>query len=582
MKYFGIDLGDGETAVATVTGAGAVVPQVLTLGNTKSILSLVGKDAGGNIVVGENVLLDFQMQSRTARFKSRFLRDKNAEEDIANFARGVFALVQSELAKERRENTRIALGCPAGWAEPDRERYAALVSLAGFPNVYTVSESRAAFMYAHHSSDLQLTAQQLSRPALVIDIGSSTTDFAHIVNGREANVGVFGDNSLGGGLLDYYLLEETIAACPNSAQLQKIFQDYPVWRNYCELDARKAKEAYFNAQNDDVESPCITRMSSVYLDVKNPITLNFIVNDDVIERLLNKPLKEFPNPDPHSSKTKPNFSFVEALDAALARAKATTADYPPELLILTGGASRMRFFQEACQKAFPDAQIIRCPYPEYSIAYGLSVAARTDHALSLFRNEVQTYFGNQENLRPEIIRYLPMLQEALSEVIVKGVLQGLEDVIAHSERLNRKQTETLFAQMANERLQSNEIQEEINRRVTHWMVEHLVKVQDDLNKMCDDHYIDRMDMSLAQMNLHYPVNVLTLSWRNYMVTVFGKLFSKLPWSLSGLARKSLEKQIRQSLVEPNGPVAKQLYQSLESELRRMINERIASIELLIH
>ena len=73
MKYFGIDLGDGETAVAMVTGDGAVVPQILTLGNTKSILSLVGTDENNDIVVGENVLLDFNVKTRNARFKSRFL-----------------------------------------------------------------------------------------------------------------------------------------------------------------------------------------------------------------------------------------------------------------------------------------------------------------------------------------------------------------------------------------------------------------------------------------------------------------------------------------------------------------------------
>ena len=61
---------------------------------------------------------------------------------------------------------------------------------------------------------------------------------------------------------------------------------------------------------------------------------------------------------------------------------------PPEVVILTGGASRMAFFQQACREAFADALVVLCPEPECSIARGLAYAGRVDERLSLFRREV--------------------------------------------------------------------------------------------------------------------------------------------------------------------------------------------------
>ena len=52
MKYVGIDIGDGESAVTVVSEDGAVIPSVVMLGNTKSIRSIVG-DLHGTPVIGD-------------------------------------------------------------------------------------------------------------------------------------------------------------------------------------------------------------------------------------------------------------------------------------------------------------------------------------------------------------------------------------------------------------------------------------------------------------------------------------------------------------------------------------------------
>ena len=43
MKYVGIDIGDGESAVSVVSQYGAMLPAVVPLGNVNSIRSIVGR-----------------------------------------------------------------------------------------------------------------------------------------------------------------------------------------------------------------------------------------------------------------------------------------------------------------------------------------------------------------------------------------------------------------------------------------------------------------------------------------------------------------------------------------------------------
>ena len=68
---------------------------------------------------------------------------------------------------------------------------------AGLREPQVISESRAAFLYAKYAKTVALDIDVLSKTALVIDIGSSTLDFAYIVDGRETGVGTFGETALG-------------------------------------------------------------------------------------------------------------------------------------------------------------------------------------------------------------------------------------------------------------------------------------------------------------------------------------------------------------------------------------------------
>ena len=176
MKILGFDLGDGESAVTLLDEDSTVEPRVLPLCGRNSLLSAVGVK-NGRIVIGEEASVTDGAAEAKVRFKSRYLTDPSASADVRAFAQGVM----NELARTQpalmAEVSRTVVGCPAGWGDGRREQYAALLESAGFPNVSVVPEPRAAFLYARHARGLRVSPELMKKSAMVIDIGSSTTDF---------------------------------------------------------------------------------------------------------------------------------------------------------------------------------------------------------------------------------------------------------------------------------------------------------------------------------------------------------------------------------------------------------------------
>ena len=150
---------------------------------------------------------------------------------------------------------------------------------------------------------------------------------------------------------------------PKSGQIRAVFSQYPSWRSLCELEARKLKEKYFSDEAQWAERPCATKVP-IYADVNVGLSLTISLSRARMERLLKASLTELGG-----------IPFPERLRQSLALAAKNTATHPPMLLILTGGASRMAFFRQACRDAFPQANVVCCKEPEFSIALGLAIGA---------------------------------------------------------------------------------------------------------------------------------------------------------------------------------------------------------------
>ena len=485
MKYIGIDIGDGESAVAVLQEDSVVEPVIQPIDGHGSIISVVGM-SGTEVRIGEKALLDRKVIHLRSRFKSRYLTAIESERDIERFASGL----QKELLEEDEDffsgETYIAVGCPAGWKEKDRLRYQEIMQKAGLGNVHVVSESRAAFFYARYAHELKVSREALDQTTLVIDIGSSTTDFAYIINGRESAIGTFGDVSLGGGLIEAYMLKRAVQASPHRETLESVFAESASWKNRCEITARRLKEQYFLSEEEWENTPCVAA-ETVYYD--EPVKVRFELNEKAMSEILSMPMDELSGA-----------TFGECLSDLLRHAANATRENPPKLLILTGGASRMRFFREACAAQFPDAQVVVCPEPEYSIAKGLAYAARIDDRLDAFNNDIQAYFASGDIAR-EISSSLQWLTVPLASIlsgrvvhdVVLGVLNdwktGEIETIEKMDGPILERTDALLKNLDNI--------PEIHPAIHEWCQKLFSRIQPRLDDICRRHDVDRANMSLS-------------------------------------------------------------------------------------
>ena len=475
MRYIGFDLGDGESCVAYLTRENVIEPRILSVSGSMSFVTAVA-DYRGETLVGPMALSTEGAENVAIRFKSRARTSPDeAFADIRRFLQGVTLQLKAAPELEPLEECKTTVGCPAGWNDALRARYQALCEEAGLPNVTLTSESRAAFLYARNARGIAADEDFLSGSTLVIDIGSSTLDFAYVVDGREHGVGTFGDNNLGGGVLDECILRQAVADLPAREReaVQDVFRRSPTWRSHALYAARRVKEAYFTDEKKYEKEPCVGRVR-LYYDGRQEII--FRLTQEFIEKICRQPVPELQNR-----------SFLANLQDALNRARQQTAANPPRVLVLTGGASRMAFFRDACREAFPQARVICCPEPEFSIARGLAYAGRTDELLEQFRAEIHEYTGSQavENAAradmPALCESLAVLLTDLMAVEVaapaaeawrKGELATLEEM--------RKRIETESQAL----VRREETQAKLSAAVMEWLAGVQEKLQRDVDAIC--------------------------------------------------------------------------------------------------
>lgn len=482
MRYIGFDVGDGESAIAAFEQGSGIEPVILPVGGSRSFLSAVGM-LNGEIVVGERAYTDALADGLSVRFKSRFTYDPARNEDIVRFVRGTVRDLQDNglLGPEDA----FVVGCPAGWNATARARYRELLMRAGLREPQVISESRAAFLYAKYAKTVALDIDVLSKTALVIDIGSSTLDFAYIVGGRETGVGTFGDIALGGGILDEELLHLCVEQSRDKDAIRRVFQESRSWYSYCEIEARRLKEEYYTRLLDD-PSASVKKVLLICYDGVQKLTLK--LDGDLARQLTEKPLNALQGR-----------SFIQAVQDALDHAVRLTADDPPCLVLLTGGASRMPFFRQLCREAFRDAAVVCCPEPEFSIAKGLSYAGWIDSNLREFRKAIEKEITEERvayTARKAMPQLIPPVTEALVDLLIeeaavpvvtdwqKGRIGTMEEMDA---QLKQRVTEVLDSPMARDAL---------TPALRSWLDEVGTQLQALVDPICDRYEVPRKEMAL--------------------------------------------------------------------------------------
>ncbi|MDO4547046.1 MAG: hypothetical protein Q4D04_03010, partial [Clostridia bacterium] len=354
--------------------------------------------------------------------------------------------VHSELLKTGKldDNSRFFVGCPSGWKDADRERYKKIFLDAGFKNVDIISESRAAFMFVRESGELNIPDNALSKPTLIIDAGSSTTDFTFVKDLQTVELYDFGENYLGGGIIDKLLLLRNVHASPNREKLERIFRLCPQYEARCELEARKVKEMYFTSTvqttTRDYAFDCESSVKIYY--ERPPVTCDIRCTKEDMKAILNKPVSALGNR-----------SFLQAYRQSLLNVKRTLGNEKPAIILLTGGASRMGFIAAIAREVFADARIIAGAEPEFSISRGLCYALRIDGRTQRFMRRVKSLIDSTavedivSGALPRLFALIaPVIAAELTGVIApncfdlwrSGQLKTLDDMNAEMrQRLSR-------------------------------------------------------------------------------------------------------------------------------------------------
>ena len=408
-EFVGFDFGHGETALTATSLYTEAEPKVIEIvSNKRAIISAVAQHPTKGILIGDNAYKQRGQNQLKVAFKSPDLSSEKVSTPIKQFVGKIHEILLSERKILGDGQTLFLVGCPSGWSEPLRTDYVALLTQAGLHPVEVVAESRAAFLDARASGDLG-DVSQLTGAVLIIDIGSSTTDFTHVVGLKEVAMD-FGENRLGAGLIDEAILRKALNAHPKQRELTEIFTHHPSYRALCEIQSRMVKEEYFTNEKEFTDRPAHAHER---IDGKDgPIYFDIDMYQDDMHKLLHSPLPELNG-----------LSWYEAFKQSLIKAKQLTQNNEPSLIILTGGASRMNFTVQLCEEVFPQGYVKRGREPECAISRGLALAGRIDKKMSLFKAEIGEVLSDREKFREILERRLPDLIEAITPKLTDKLIE---------------------------------------------------------------------------------------------------------------------------------------------------------------
>ncbi|MBR2923645.1 MAG: rod shape-determining protein [Clostridia bacterium] len=416
MIYFGFDLGDGESCISWSRDLSVHQPMPVAVNGSMSFPTAVGL-LDGETVIGTHAVGNAKVEDLRVCFKRHFLENKpEVNETIVRFVKGVLEVLrQNQQLKDLvddKEKSCFVVGCPAGWTLEDRSRYRGLMEQAGMKNVRIASESRAAFENALRCNKDSVETKLIQKSVLVIDIGSSTLDLAYVCDGQEHNVEVVGDVKLGGGLMDEMILQYGLKQLGGkSGEAQQFLQDHPGWFSRVMFKARELKEQYFT--NEDYyfdANETLEDVVKIFGDGK-ALKVPLMLSPEIVETYVIS--------EPHPLLDKQ--SFESKLKNMLKTVHQKVKDREPRVVILTGGPSRMKFFQDLCKAEFKNSKVSISKEPEYDISRGLAYAGNVDEKAALMLEEIKTYVAS-DKVETKVKDGVPDLIDALSQKLTEAMI----------------------------------------------------------------------------------------------------------------------------------------------------------------
>ena len=484
-RYYGFDLGDAESAVSRLGKNDAGAPDVLSVRDAKSFVTAYAQLPGGELLIGESACYDTSAVRRGLRFKSRFLTDPQSEKDLRCFAAGVLGELYAGGGLVKNDDSCFYIGCPAGWDAAARERYRRIFEDTGYPPARIVSESRAALISACQSKHFQVGYDIMSKPVLVVDIGSSTTDFAFILGGREVELQTAGEVRLGGGIMDELLLERCVKDSENASELRRALEESPPWRTYCEFAARRLKEQYFSDEEYWRGNDC---RKTVRVLTGKDLRLTLRMDEKIADDILNKAAPQLNGK-----------SFRKAFCDSLKDLKGKLGEQQPELLFMTGGVSRLKVVRDWCEQVFPEAVVITGAEPEFSVSRGLAWSGRIDEELRQFRREVEELIDSsavERIVEGRIDDLYRRIVDAMVEPILRRVALPVFDRWRSGDIARLSDIDQTVQREIEEWLHSDEAQALLVKPIGEWLRPVAFDVEEKTMPICVRHNVPYRAMSL--------------------------------------------------------------------------------------
>ena len=489
-EIVGLDLGHGETAACRVGVDSTAEPEILEINQLKSQVTALAKDKKGVWHIGELAARLEQPIQLNITFKARPTRDFTQRELLGKYLQTCHQHFVKEKYIIDPDDTVYYIGCPSGWSDDDRKEYGRLLALSEVSGVNVIPESRAAFIQAKESDKMRLTMEQLRGAVLIVDIGSSTTDFTLVQDLKQKPLD-FGHN-LGAAVIEHEMARRLVDESDDRDAIQQAFTECPPYKARLELECRKLKVDYFRLE-EHTFGPTV-RFGDVRLETE--------VDEKTMHEVLHQPLESLGGK-----------SWAWCYRKVLEDARATLAqwDSQPQIILLTGGPSRMRIALTTCEEVFPDAEIRRDTEPEFSIARGLARVGRHELNAQAFLADVHN-FCDSDALTSTIRNRIPKLVDLVKTPLAKGVVKNAirptlkkwrNGQIKTLERLENRDLRDEVSRWLN----SNQANDVVQKAAISWFEEIIPEINSEILRICEQHHIPASVIELtAPDSMRTPID----------------------------------------------------------------------------
>ena len=472
MEYLAFDFGDGTVCAARFRSAWAETqniqePEVLHIKVGKQELwSTLAQSARQGCVVGvSKPRRGFELEVNWKAKPSQRDAGWERRRDLTKmFMENVFKVFLSNnpdygcrtcgdgnvLLTYNGNPCKIAIGVPCDWSDADIDEYKKIAMDAGLGDVHVFKESQAAVLYARKFMGDGLPDEYIENGTLLIDIGSSTTDFTYLKCEKACNRGL----TLGAKYIENSFLED--------ARIRAGYEYYKTndtpesikaaenTRNWNLLEVRGYKEDFFAAADDakinNFEPEIETEpLAGTNLELGNA---EAIITKAYVDRCLNDGNAGVRFKLPHLSE-KWAGSGLDAEDTwrghfrkALAYLRKTwKIDSATVTIVVTGGASRMQFVENDVKTVFGNMVRYRAGDPgqqSFSVVKGLAWAGYATDEISGARTGLKARIDQilqQDAAKAKVAAIVDEIAEMITEQIANGLSQLMQN---NPDRVNTK------------------------------------------------------------------------------------------------------------------------------------------------